>query len=317
MQNASQAFDVALDGLDWSDWLSRMADMIGEAGFVEHLGDAHAAAFRSKGPVLLVSFENHDLVEVQSPRAHPMGWPLVEALGWSHLSLLSNGDTWFRDGPVYGFFDRMIDDGFFEEFDQVVFYGAGACGYAAAAFSVAAPGAKVLVVQPQATLDPRISEWDDRFLAQRRVAFDDRYGFAPDMLDAADEAFVLYDPEIELDAMHAALFTRANVTKFRMRHMGPRLEEGLDRMQILLRILAQLSAGKLNRLTLARLWRARRTNGAYQFNLLKKTTREERHLLTLYLAQKVLEQRDSPPFRKALAKARLEVEQAEASPDAG
>ena len=75
---------LSLQGTD-----AGMADMIGEAGFVEHLGAAHAAAFRSKGPVLLVSFENHDLVEVQSPRAHPMGWPLVEALGWSHLSLPS------------------------------------------------------------------------------------------------------------------------------------------------------------------------------------------------------------------------------------
>ncbi|MDF1671388.1 MAG: phosphoadenosine phosphosulfate reductase [Roseovarius sp.] len=305
MHNASQAFDANLDGLDWTEWLTRISGSIDQAGFLEHLGDDHAAAFRSKGPTLLVSFENHSLIEEQSQRAHPMGWQLVEALGWSHLNLLCKDDTWFRAPRVYGFFDRMIDDGFFEEFEQVVFYGAGACGYAAAAFSVAAPGARVLAIQPQATLDPRVTEWDDRFLAQRRTAFDDRYGFAPDMLDAAEQAVVLYDPEIELDAMHAALFTRTNVTKFRMRHMGPRLEEGLERMQILLRVLAQLNAGKLDRLALAKLFRARRTNGAYQFNLLKKVTREERHLLTIHLARKVLEQRDAPPFRKALARSEL------------
>lgn len=303
MPNQTTAFDAPLDGLNWADWLSRMGGMIGDAGFVEPLGAAHAAVFRSKGPTLLVSFENHDRIEEDSEKAHPYGWPLVSALGWSHLCLASDGDTWFRDGRVYGFFDRMIDDGFFDEFETVLFYGAGPCGYAAAAFSVAAPGARVLAVQPQATLDPRIAEWDDRYLHQRRTAFDDRYGYAPDMLDAASEAVVLYDPEIELDAMHAALFTRPNVMKFRMRHLGPRLEVSLDRMQILLRILAQLSAGKLTRLALARLYRKRHTDGAYQFSLLKQTTRDERHHLTLRLARAVLAQREAPPFRKALNRA--------------
>ena len=52
----------------------------------------------------------------------------------------TKGDTWFRDNRVYGYFDRLIADGFFEDFDTVIFYGAGSCGYAAAAFSVAAPG---------------------------------------------------------------------------------------------------------------------------------------------------------------------------------
>jgi len=61
----------------------------------------------------------------------------------------------------------------------------------------------------------------------------------------------------------------------------------------------------LDRLALAKLFRVRHTNGAYQFNLLKKVTREERHLLTIQLARKVLEQRDATPFRKALARSEL------------
>lgn len=303
MQNASREFEPGLNGLSWADWVSAVAQTIGHLGYVEHLGEDHAAAFRSRGPTLLVSFESYPRLREGGGPTHPFGWKLVDALGWSHLALVSEDTSWFRSPRVYGFFDSKIDDGFFEEFDQVIFYGAGACGYAAAAFSVAAPGAKVLTIQPQATLDPRVTEWDDRFVAQRRTAFDDRFGYAPDMLDGADQAFVLYDPEIELDAMHAALFTRPNVTKFRMRYMGHRLEDDLERMAILLRILAQLSAGKLNRLNLARLFRARRDYGGYQFNLLKKTTRDERHQLTLWLTRHVLSKRDATPFRKAYFKA--------------
>lgn len=304
MQQTRPRFDTPLDALNWQEWVQATRAITDETGFTEELGTRHAAIYVENDlKTLLVSFEAHHRIEDVSDMAHPVGWNLVEALGWSHLCLASEMDTWFRDNRVYGFFDRLIDDGFFDQFDTVIFYGAGSCGYAAAAFSVASPGARVLAIQPQATLDPRVAEWDDRFLGMRRTAFDDRFGYAPDMLDGAEEAFVLYDPDIELDAMHAALFTRQNVTKFRMRHLGPRIDGSLMRMKVLLRMLAQLSAGKLSRLTLARLYRVRRTDGAYQYGLLMATTRDDRHKLTAWLATAVLRQRGAPPFRKALARA--------------
>lgn len=63
---------------------------------------------------------------------------MVKTRQWSSLSLISEGDTWFRDPAVYRYFDRLVDDRFFEGFDEVLFFGAGPCGYAAAAFSVCA-----------------------------------------------------------------------------------------------------------------------------------------------------------------------------------
>ncbi len=301
MKDQTHMFDTPLDGQSWPDWVQSAGAVIGANGSVKQLGPRHAALFLKKNTqTLLVSFEAHHRIEDVSDKAHPLGWQMVQALGWSHLCLASEMDTWFRDTRVYAYFDRLIDEGFFEGYDQVVFYGAGACGYAACAFSVASPGARVLAIHPQATLDPRVTEWDDRFLAMRRVAFDDRYGYAPDMLDGTDQAFVLYDPDNELDAMHAALFTRPNVTKYRMRHQGPPIDSALVRMNILLRMLAQLSAGKLDRLSLSKLYRARRDDAAYQFNLLKRTTRDDRHQLTQWLAEAVLRKRNSPPFQKAL-----------------
>ena len=65
---------------------------------------------------------------------------------WSSLSILSEGESWFRENRIYGYFDRLIDDGFFEDFQTVVFHGSQAAGYAACAFSVAAPGATVLAI---------------------------------------------------------------------------------------------------------------------------------------------------------------------------
>ncbi|WP_347538965.1 phosphoadenosine phosphosulfate reductase [Roseovarius sp. CAU 1744] len=304
MKDMPDGYETPLKGLAWTDWLEKLTAITDEDGYVERLGDRHAAILVEEKPTLLVTFETHQGIDALSDLCHPMGWEMVKALGWSHLCLVSEGDTWFRDRHVYAYFDRLVDDGFLEDFEQVIFYGAGACGYAAAAFSVAAPGAQVLLLQPQASLDPDVAEWDRRFRHMRRVSFTDRYGYAPDMLEAADQAFVLYDPEIREDAMHAALFNRPNVTRFRMRHLGREMERSLVRMNILLRAIAQLSAGKLNRHRLARLFRSRRDDASYQFSLLKRLTTDNRPYLVMLLAGKVLEKREAPPFRKAFARAR-------------
>lgn len=299
MQHDAKRFGASLAGLEWESWVERIGELAGDDGYAEPLGARHAAVLIEDKPTLLVSFESFQDIAAGSERAQPLGWEMARALGWSHLCLVSDGQTWYRDNRVYGFFDRLVDDGFFEDFDQVIFYGAGAGGYAAAAFSVAAPGARVVALQPQATLDPRVAEWDDRFLHMRRTAFDDRYGYAPDMLDAAQAAYVIYDPEIELDAMHAALFTRPNVTKFRMRFLGGRLERSLQEMQLLYRILAQCSAGKLRRLNLARLYRARRDHVPYLKTVVARLETRQRPYLVALAAQNVLARRPGPRFRKA------------------
>ena len=303
------ALETSLSGLDWQDWLGRLDEAADADGYAEPLGARHAAVFIENRPTLLVTFESFESIRAQSPEMQPLGWQMARALGWSHLCLVCHGETWFREGRVYGYFDRLVDDGFFEEFEQVIFYGAGSCGYAAAAFSVAAAGAKVLAIQPQATLDPRMAEWDDRFIGMRRADFTTRYGYAPDMLDAADKAFVLYDPEIEQDAMHAALFARANVTRFRMRFMGERLERGLMRMNVLLRILAQISSDKLNERSLSRLYRARRADVPYLKQVLARLEEDGRPYLTARMAQYVLRNSPGPRFRRSLRAAYQKAEE--------
>lgn len=300
MHDSLNIFDTPLSDLNWAEWIDKVDDQIVENGFVEYLGSKHLAAFVTGKPILLVTFESLDQVQSLSGSGQPVGWHLAKALGWSHMALISDGNTWFRDPRVFGFFDRLVDDGFFEGYDQVLFYGAGAAGYAAAAFSVASPGARVLCVQPQATLDSRVAEWDDRFLHMRRTSFGQRYGYAPDMLDAAEEAFLLYDPDIRLDAMHAALFTRPNVTKYRMRHLGLEMEKSLMDMSLLLRLIAQMSAGKLNRTNLSKLFRARRKHVPYLKRVLMRLERDERLCLNALWAQWVMRNSPGPRFRKSL-----------------
>ncbi len=301
MTHQMPSIDTSLVDLPKHEWRDAVAEVTEEDGYFQALGKRHFAAFIESGTTLLVTFETIQGIQVLSDLAQPLGWEMVRAHGWSHLCLASDGDTWFRDTSVYGYFDRLIDDGFFDEFETVVFYGAGPCGYAAAAFSVVAPAAKVVVIQPQATLDPRITEWDDRFSDMRAQDFTTRYGYAPDMLDAADRAFVLYDPRERLDAMHAALFTRPNVTKLRLRHMGNAIQTDLLEMELLDTLLHDAADGTLDEKSFARMYRARRTYPPYLRNLMSTLDADGRVQMLWMLCKNVTTRMRAPRFTRKLA----------------
>ncbi len=300
MQDMPHLTETSLADLTRDDWLRSVADIVTPQGAFETLGPRHSAALVTAGRTLLVTFESLQGIQALSDTAHPIGWELAEANGWSHLALISDGDTWFRHRAVYGYFDRLVDDGFFEEFDQVIFYGAGSCGYAAAAFSVAAPGARVLSVQPQATLDPRLTEWDDRFVHMRRTSFIDRYGYAPDMLDAADRAFVLYDPHEQLDAMHATLFDAPNVTRLRMPNMGAALQGDLISLDLLSSLIMAVADDTLTRQHFAGLMRLRRSYGPYILRLMSKLAAQDRPHLEMAVCRNALTRIRAPRIRRRL-----------------
>lgn len=265
--NVAPDLAISLADLEPSEWLASL-DVIGERhGSFHRLGPSHHAVFIDAGRSLLVTFETQDAAR-RNPGAVPRGFTFAARNGWSLMAFLSDGETWFRDPALWGTFDRLIHDGFFEDFDRVLFLGEGSSGYAACAYSVAAPGARVLALRPQATLDPRVVGWDTRYPEARHRDFTSRFGFAPDMLEGASQAHVLYDPMHGPDAMHAALYRRPNVALLPCPHSGTRLQVLLDQMQIGRPLVEAAMDGRLDRLAFARLWRARRESPAYLRSLL-------------------------------------------------
>ncbi|MCE8008779.1 phosphoadenosine phosphosulfate reductase [Aestuariivita sp.] len=309
MQDTPRSLEKSLAGLDKQAWKAELAKLAEECGMFQPLGDKHFATFIEDKNTLLVTFETVDGIRTLSEDAQPLGFDMIGALGWSHLAVISDGDTWFRDPLIYGFFDRLIDDGFFEGFEKIVFYGAGPCGYAAAAYSVAAPGATVIAIQPQATLDPRMTEWDERFPEMRRTSFTDRYGYAPQMLEAAEQAYILYDPREDLDAMHSALFERANVTRLRLPMMGGALQTSLIDMHIVYRMIVQAGQGKFSERAFYRMYRARRDYPPYLRNVLARLDRDERETLSMALCRNVTSRMHAPKFGRRL----VQLERAKAN----
>ncbi|MCK0101735.1 phosphoadenosine phosphosulfate reductase [Pseudohalocynthiibacter sp. F2068] len=270
MPHSAAGQTPSLQDLAFEDWLEALDEVAEERGYFQPVGPNHSALFTDRDPVLLVTFETVETIRNECEKALPLGFDLVEGKDWSQLCLMAHSASWFRDKAVYAYFDRLIDDGFFEDFDKVVFYGEGMCGYAAASFSVAAPGATVIVVQPQATLDPRITEWDRRYPEMRREDFKNRYGYAPDMIEAAEKAFVVYDPVEALDAMHAALFNRSHVSKLRCPCFGRKIGRDLRNMGILLPLIEQAFEDTLSEQSFYKLFRARREYFPYLRHLVDR-----------------------------------------------
>jgi len=266
-----------------ADWLARM-DQIGNMhGFFDRVGAHHRALYVQEGDTLLVTFDEVGRIIRNGRDALPVGFDAVSKREWSYLGLMAEGDTWFRDEALYRFFDRLIDDGFFDSFDQVIFLGAGPmCGYAA-------PGAKVLALSPAATLDRDAAPYELRFRKAWRKTFTDRFGYAPDMIGAASEAFIIYDPLELLDAAHAAQFRGRNVTRLRFRGAGRNLLSLLDPNANLDRLLKATGNGRMSPLRFAQITRRlRQTNPAYLKRLLDRAEERGGTKLPYIVAQRGL-----------------------------
>lgn len=274
-----------------------------EHGTHLRLGDDHGALFTEDGETLLVTFERAEAIRDNAQGALPFGLQIAGRDGASQLCLYSESDGFFRDQEVFAYFDNLVDEGFFDQFDRVVFYGCGPCGYAAAAFSVCAPGATAVLLRPLATLDTARAGWDNRYGASRRADFVSRYGYAPAMLEAADAAFLLYNPANLRDAMHAALFVAPNTHAIRTRWLSPALDRDLEDMGVLAPALRAALRGRLTAAHLHQLLRARHGYGPWLRRLVVDLERSGRPWLTGLAARAAHARFDWPRIAEALATA--------------
>ncbi len=273
-----------------------------DSGAFEALGQHHWAVLNEDGATLVISFDRLEDICALEPGKMPDIFGQATQNGWSHLSLISEGETWYRDRDVYAYLDRLVDECFFDNYDRVVFYGAGMGAYAAAAFSVTAPGCTVLAVQPRATLDPEISGWDTRYRHARRLNFTQRYGYAPDMTEGAARVFTLHDPYERLDAMHVALFRKPYVTSLKARFLGDTLTTALAEMGILPKLVKAACEGQLSAKSYYALWRARRTHGNYLRRILRACGAAGHPAREAMVCRSVTARLRAPGFRKHLEK---------------
>lgn len=258
-----------ISNLDKATRLNRLAEIGKNHGYYKKLSKDYSALFVEESDTLVVSFDTTDRLHRPHSDGLPLGFAMVEDREVSLLSILGTREGWFRDPALYAFFDDLVDDGFFDHYDRIVFLGLGPmCGYAALAYSVVAPGAQVIATNPVATLDRSAAPFERRFKTAWRRDFTTRYGYAPLMVEAAQAVTLLYDPTDVMAAAHSALFQAPNVARYKLRHGSGDIGAMLMASGGLWRLVDQAINGRVTSDMVARVARkARRNHAAYIMQL--------------------------------------------------
>ncbi len=274
--------------------------LVGKDGFFRDNG-MHSFLHIKRGDTLVVTFDNLDIAMTKREDRRPWGFAFIEKQGWSMLGVMANGWTWYRDPWVWEQFDQLAASGFFKGFKRVVFYGASMGGYAACAFVAACPGADVVAISPQSTLDKSIVPWETRYKTAWDKDYSGKYGDAAQVSTAAGRVTLLYDPYEPLDSGHVERFKGKNVVRLRTPLLGHRLGSSLHQMGILTPITLGALNGTLTELEFYKIIRARKTFARYQRELFKRALDKDRPDLARRLGRYVLTRGDNRYIRKGLA----------------
>ncbi|WP_371170587.1 phosphoadenosine phosphosulfate reductase [Aliiroseovarius sp. 2305UL8-7] len=288
-------------------WRENFESVAAEGGFFKELSSEHKALYVEQGKTLVVAFENLDDARQDTENRLPWGMDFLTSHGWSAIGIMAHGHTWYRDPAVSAFFDQLGNDGFFSKFDRVVFYGVSMGGYAATAYASACPGADVIAVNPQATLSRNVTlGWENRFKPAWRRDYGGPYGYGPDGVRAAGKVRLFYDPTIAADAIHATLYTGANVEKIRCRNMGHGMLTTWRHMGVLSTIIKGCITGSITEAEIYAHLTARKRNPYYQKRLLSQLLRRNRPYWVSQYCNAVLEDcapQKRPHFRNAMIEA--------------
>ncbi|MFN3824425.1 MAG: hypothetical protein ACK4RN_10630 [Pseudorhodobacter sp.] len=261
----------------------------------------HSFLYIPRGDTLVVTFDNLDIAMTKREDRRPWGFSFIEKQGWSMLGVMAHGWTWYRDPWVVDQFDDLAASGFFAGFRRVVFYGASMGGYAACAFSAACPGASVVAISPQSTLDRNLVPFETRYRTAWGRDFTGHYGDAALTSAAAARVTILYDPFEPLDAGHVERFTAPNVLKLRASMLGHRLGSSLQQMGVLAPITLGALNGTLTEAEFYRILRARKTSSRYQKELFQRAIAKGHTQLARRMGRFVLTRGNNRHIRKELA----------------
>ncbi len=287
------------------DWDDLALELAGKDGWYRPGTNGHSFLYMPRSTdTLVVTFDNLDIAMTKREDRRPWGYSFIKDQGWSMLGVLAGGWTWYREPWVCDQFDQLKKDGFFNQFKRVVFYGASMGGYAACAFSPAAPGCEVIAISPQSTVDKAVVPWESRYKVVWDRDFTGPYGDAAEVSKAARRVSIIYDPYEPLDAGHADRFTGDNVQHLRAPLLGHRLGSSLNQMGILSPIILGALNGTLSSETYYRLLRARKDSPRYQRELFKRAVEKGHKDLARSLGAHILEKNTNRAVSKGLKELR-------------
>lgn len=266
-------------------------------------GAENALMFAPKSRRLVVTLDNLSQVKMDEPR-WPWGFKvLTRDMEASVLGVMATKRNWFRHDFVHDAFDALRDQGFFAQFDEILFYGASMGAFGALVFSQCAPGAHVLAIAPQSTLDPAVLP-DDRWGWTRKLDWSGRYADAAGALQTAGQVYVVSDPYFDADRAHVERLSAPNMTMLRTPFMQHQLPNALAKMDMLKPLLMAAVQGKLEPAHFYRLFRARRDLPRFQHDLLMEAERRGKTRLAIRVCEYALKRRTATNIERSLERLR-------------
>ncbi|WP_281967280.1 glycosyltransferase family 2 protein [Roseovarius nanhaiticus] len=296
-QDESDSPDGAPETPRWLDDLRPGAE--GEGFFEKNL--RHSLMFiKRPSDRLLVTFDNLSNVNDDSVLREPWAYKYASDSGYSHLGVMAHVSDWYRDADLIQRFEGLVAQGFFEGYERVVFAGVSMGGYASLVFSSLVPGAHVIAINPQSTLDPDLVPWETRYENGRRQDWTLPLGDGAALTHGAGRVNIFYDPHFELDQYHVDRFHGDNVRIFRCWFSNHKTAVFLRKIGALKPVMTHCIMDELTEAEFYDLYRARRNLPWYR-GALSNYFRER--------GREALADRFDKAFRRRLRKRKKRLEE--------
>lgn len=281
------------------DWL--ISECRAHGGFFIETAH-HMLAYIPGKERMVVSFDN--LVSPREiERRVPFGYSFLRSFGWGVLGVMVKRVDWFQCPDLKGQLIRLRDDGLFDAYEDVSFYGASMGGFGALAFSSLAPGASVFAMSPQSTLRPRKVPFETRYTRpMKRGDWSEPFSDAAGALGATGPVTIIYDPTVLEDRLHVERIEATNDTPLNLleaRHFTHKIPPMLKKMDILKPVTQTALTGTLTRADFYSLIRARRTAAPYLVEVLRKGDEAGHTVLARHAAHRAVDLQNNWKTRQA------------------
>ncbi len=223
--------------------------------------------FVDNGERLIVTFEPmhpaDNMVTRQDGERLAWGMKLFARSGFSVLGVKAIHNDWYRGPELQRFFEVLQSSGFFARFSQIIFYGGSMGGFGALTLSAIVPGATVIALNPQSSLDPDVVPWETRFSEGRSAGWEGPLADAAVTSHQAAKIWVCYDPFLVNDVRHIRRLSAHNIVELKLPGVGHSTQVALSQMAILKKVVLDIANGDMTVAKFAQMARGRRDILAY------------------------------------------------------
>ena len=238
-----------------------------------HETEHHVITYTPGESRLLVSFDNLASLKSKHPRK-PWGQDVAQKNGWGSLGIMTKKNDWFRSTELTDYLLALRFQGLFESYSAVSMYGASMGGYAACLFAPLAPGCTVVAFAPQSSLSAKDAPFEKRYRFARRN-YDwssNEWRDAAQGLKAAGKAYLIYDPTIPEDFLHAQRLAGPKVTQLTWPGLTHKVPPTLRRLGILGFVAKEALTGTMSHKRFHELMRVRMKTPLYVFRMMERAS---------------------------------------------